>query len=163
MKKQQRMKEVRRKRRIMFTVLAVCIFCLTALLGGIKLKQAYDRKQEEKARIAAEEERRRQQEEEERRKLEERLNVQIDMDIYSEAAIVKDVQNNKVLASKNAEERIYPASMTKILTLLIAVEELSDLEEKVQIPVDEVLAEYERGASMAGFQPGEKVSVKDLL
>lgn len=48
MKKQQRMKEVRRKRRIMFTVLAVCIFCLTALLGGIKLKQAYDRKQEEK-------------------------------------------------------------------------------------------------------------------
>lgn len=51
MKKQQRMKEVRRKRRIMFTVLAVCIFCLTALLGGIKLKQAYDRKQEEKARI----------------------------------------------------------------------------------------------------------------
>ena len=119
MKKQQRMKEVRRKRRIMFTVLAVCIFCLTALLGGIKLKQAYDRKQEEKARIAAEEE--------ERRKLEERLNVQIDMDIYSEAAIVKDVQNNKVLASKNAEERIYPASMTKILTLLIAVEELSDL------------------------------------
>lgn len=163
MKKKQRMREARRKRRILFTVLAVCILCLCAVLGGIKQKQAYDQKQEEKARIAAEEERKRQQEAEERRKLEERLNVQIDMDIYSEAAIVKDVQNNKVLASKNAEERIYPASMTKILTLLIAVEELSDLDEKIQIPVDEVLAEYERGASMAGFQPGEKVSVKDLL
>lgn len=85
------------------------------------------------------------------------------MDIYSKAAIVKDVQNNKVLASKNAEERIYPASMTKVLTALIAVEELSDLDEKIKIPVEEVLAEYERGASMAGFQPGEEVSAKDLL
>ena len=163
MKRKQRIREVRRKRKILFGILTICILCLSVVLGGIKLKQAYDRKQEEKARIAAEEERRRQQEEEERRKLEERLNVQINMDIYSKAAIVKDVQNNKVLASKNAEERIYPASMTKVLTALIAVEELSDLEEKIKIPVEEVLAEYERGASMAGFQPGEEVSAKDLL
>jgi len=67
MKKKQRMREARRKRRILFTVLAVCILCLCAVLGGIKLKQAYDQKQEEKARIAAEEERKRQQEAEERR------------------------------------------------------------------------------------------------
>lgn len=163
MKREQRKREIRRKRKILFTVLAACILCLCAVLGGIKLKQAYDRKQEEKARIAAEEERKRQQEAEEKRKLEERLNVQIDMDIYSKAAIVKDVQNNKVLASNNAEERIYPASMTKILTAFIAIEELPDLEEKIKIPVQAVLAEYERGASMAGFQPGEEVSVKDLL
>ncbi len=163
MKREQQIREVRRKRKILFGIWAVCILCLLAILGGIKLKQAYDRKQEEKIRIEAEAERKRQQEAEERRKLEERLNVQIDLDIYSEAAIVKDVQNNKVLASKNAEERIYPASMTKILTALIAVEEIPNLDEKIKIPVDEVLVEYERGASMAGFQPGEEVCARDLL
>ena len=69
MKKEQRIREVRRKRRILFGILAICILCLSIVLGGIKLKQAYDRKQEEKARIAAEEERRRQQEAEERLKM----------------------------------------------------------------------------------------------
>ena len=160
MKKEQRIREVRKKRRIL---LGICILLLISLLCGIKLKQIYDEKQEEKARIEAEAERKRQQEAEEKRKLEERLNVKIDWDIYSEAAIVKDVKNNKVLAAKNGEERIYPASMTKIMTALIAVEEIEDLNKKIKIPVDEVLAEYERGASMAGFRPGEEVSAKDLL
>lgn len=160
MKKEQRIREVRKKRRILF---GICILLLISLLCGIKLKQIYDEKQEEKARIEAEAERKRQQEAEEKRKLEERLNVKIDWDIYSEAAIVKDVKNNKVLAAKNGEERIYPASMTKIMTALIAVEEIEDLNKKIKIPVDEVLAEYERGASMAGFRPGEEVSAKDLL
>lgn len=163
MKKKQKRKGVERKRRILFRTLAVCILFLLAVLGGIKLKQVYDRKQEEKARIEAEIERKKQQEAEEMRKLEERLNVQVNLDIYSKSAIVKDIQNNKVLASKNAEERIYPASMTKILTALIAVEEISDLDEKIIIPVDEVLVEYKRGASMAGFRPGEEVSARDLL
>lgn len=160
MKKEQRIREVRKKRRILF---GICILLLISLLCGIKLKQIYDEKQEEKARIEAEAERKRQQEAEEKRKLEERLNVKIDWDIYSEAAIVKDVKNNKVLAAKNGEERIYPASMTKIMTALIAVEEIEDLNKKIKIPVDEVLAEYERGASMAGFRPGEEVAAKDLL
>lgn len=163
MKKKQKRKGVKKKRRILFKILAVCILFLLIVLGGIKLKQIYDRKQEEKARIEAEIERKKQQEAEEMRKLEERLNVQVNLDIYSKAAIVKDIQNNKVLASKNAEERIYPASMTKILTALIAIEEISDLEEKITIPVDEVLVEYKRGASMAGFRPGEEVSARDLL
>ena len=70
------------------------------------------------------------------------------MNIYSKAAIVKDLKNQKVLASK-AEERIYPASMTKIMTALVAIEEFEDLDKSIVIPVDEVLALYERGASMA--------------
>ncbi len=153
----------KKKRRLVFGTLIVSIFFLLAVLVGIKLKQTYDRKQEEKARIEAEMERKREQEAEEMRKLEERLNIQINLDIYSKAAIVKDVQNNKVLASKNAEEKIFPASMTKILTALIAIEEIPNLEEKIKIPVDEVLEEYKKGASMAGFQPGEEVLARDLL
>lgn len=164
MRKEQRKKQLRRK----LAIVCTCSLAgFVAIFGGISLKWEYDQRQEEKLRIEREEAQKKQEEEErkaeEKRKLEERLNVKIDMNIYSKAAIVKDLKNQKVLASKSPEERIYPASMTKIMTALVAIEEFEDLDKSIVIPVDEVLALYERGASMAGFKPGESVSVRDLL
>lgn len=164
MRKEQRKKQLRRK----LAIVCTCSLAgFAAIFGGISLKREYDQRQEEKLRIEREEAQKKQEEEErkaeEKRKLEERLNVKIDMNIYSKAAIVKDLKNQKVLASKSPEERIYPASMTKIMTALVAIEEFEDLDKSIVIPVDEVLALYERGASMAGFKPGESVSVRDLL
>lgn len=164
MKREQRKKELKRK---LILASTGALTGLVIIFGGISLKREYDQRQEEKLRIEREEARKKQEEEErkaeEKRKLEARLNVKIDMNIYSKAAIVKDLKNQKVLAAQNSEERIYPASMTKIMTALLAAEEIENLDESVLIPTDEVLALYERGASMAGFAPGETASARDLL
>lgn len=160
MKKTQRKKQLRRK----ITVICISLLAGIALLcGGFYLKGKY----EEKQRMEREAEQKRKEEEarraEEKRKLEERLNVKIDLNIHSKAAIVKDLKNQKVLAAKSPDERIFPASMTKMMTALIAIEEIEDLEKIIVIPGEELDSLYQRGASMAGFLPGEAVSAKDLL
>lgn len=83
--------------------------------------------------------------------------------LYSKNGILMDLDSGKVLASLGAEERIYPASLTKIMTALLVVEEIPDLEEKVVVPENIFQPLYEDNASRAGFEPGEETRAKDLL
>ena len=61
------------------------------------------------------------------------------------------------------DERIYPASMTKIMTALVAIENLSDLNETITVPEDIFEELTAQDASVAGFNPYEQVTVRDLL
>ncbi|MBQ8012332.1 MAG: D-alanyl-D-alanine carboxypeptidase [Oscillospiraceae bacterium] len=83
--------------------------------------------------------------------------------IESSHAVLIDLDNHTVLADKGAEEIIYPASMTKLMTLIVAIEHTEDLNE-VFVMTDDILAPlYAQNASMAGFQSGEECTVLDLL
>jgi D-alanyl-D-alanine carboxypeptidase (penicillin-binding protein 5/6) len=64
---------------------------------------------------------------------------------------------------KNSEEKIYPASLTKMMTAIVAIENLPDLKEEIKLTHSAFQGLYEEGASMAGFQPGEQVKAIDLL
>lgn len=83
--------------------------------------------------------------------------------ISSRNALLMDLQSGEVLAQKNADEQRAPASLTKMMTILLAVEELPDLQQPVTLPEDIYAQLYAEDASMAGFQPGETVTVQDLL
>lgn len=83
--------------------------------------------------------------------------------INSPNAILLDVQRGQVLAEKDAAERIYPASMTKIMTAVLALERIENLDEYVVLSNEDFQNLYEQEASMAGFQPGEEVTYRDLL
>lgn len=83
--------------------------------------------------------------------------------LYSPYAILKELDSGDVLASRNASERIYPASLTKIMTALLAIENTPELDQPILIPEDIFSALYISHASVAGFQPGETVSGRDLL
>lgn len=92
------------------------------------------------------------------------LRSDLDLDhLYSPYAILMDRGSGEILAERGSKERIYPASMTKIMTVLLAIENSEDLEEKVVVPRDIFAELYEENASLAGFLPGEKVRRKDLL
>lgn len=83
--------------------------------------------------------------------------------ICSANAILIRADDGAILLDKNASQRIYPASMTKIMTALLAIEETPDMEKKVTIKkplIDELIRQ---DASMAGFKGGEQVSIHDLL
>ncbi|MBP3241458.1 MAG: D-alanyl-D-alanine carboxypeptidase [Oribacterium sp.] len=84
-------------------------------------------------------------------------------EVNANFAILVDTDSNLVIADKNGESRMNPASMTKVMTLLVACEHLSDLSEKVEITQDIVDYVQKEGASNCGFKAGEKVTVQDLL
>lgn len=83
--------------------------------------------------------------------------------LNSPYAILMDASTGEVLAEHNADTQMYPASMTKILTAVTAMESVSSLDETVTMPYEIYEALYEEGASMAGFEAGEQASVRALL
>lgn len=85
------------------------------------------------------------------------------VDTASRHAILLDAQSGQVLAQKRANERVAPASLTKMMTVLLAIEAEPDLDKAVTLPEDDFPMLYKEGASMAGFAPGETVTVRDLL
>lgn len=83
--------------------------------------------------------------------------------LNSPCAVLADPASGKVLAEHNGQKRICPASLTKIMTALLVIEKLPDLQETVTLPTEMFSMLYLRHASLAGFEPEEQVSVKDLL
>ena len=78
-------------------------------------------------------------------------------------AIVIDKTTNKVIAARNPHSRAFPASTTKVMTLLVAVENITDMEDTFTMSYAITDPLFVRGASVAGFLNGEVVSMTDLL
>lgn len=85
------------------------------------------------------------------------------LDTASRHGILLDAQSGQVLAQKRAHEKVAPASLTKMMTVLLAIEAETDLDRPVTLPEDIFPALDAQDASMAGFLPGETVTVRDLL
>lgn len=83
--------------------------------------------------------------------------------IDSDYAYVIDYQNNQVLGQKNASARMYPASMTKMMTAILALENLSSLDQKITITETMLDGLAEMNASVAGFKVNDTPTVRDLL
>ncbi len=88
-----------------------------------------------------------------------------EMDMDASHAILVDLSTGQVVAQRLADERIYPASMTKVMTVLVAAEALdaAELETRYTITADIVDAAVAEGATRAGFVAGEQVKLIDLL
>ncbi len=83
--------------------------------------------------------------------------------LNSSNAILVRLKDHAILMQKNSEEKIYPASLTKMMTAIVAIENLHDLKGEIKLTNSMFKGLYEVGASMAGFQPGEQVRAIDLL
>jgi D-alanyl-D-alanine carboxypeptidase (penicillin-binding protein 5/6) len=83
--------------------------------------------------------------------------------LYSSNAILIRLDDSKVILDKKSEEQIYPASLTKIMTAIVAIENITDLQQYITLPTTMFEILYEENASMAGFLPEEEVQVIDLL
>lgn len=83
--------------------------------------------------------------------------------LNSHNAILIRLEDNTILMQKNSDEIIYPASLTKMMTAIVAIENLSHLEEEITLTNSTFHGLYDAHASMAGFQPGEQVCAMDLL
>ena len=84
-------------------------------------------------------------------------------EVNANFAILIDADAGLVVAEKNGSAKMYPASMTKVMTLLVACEHITDLSEKLEITQDIVDYVKKEGASNCGFKAGEQVTMLDLL
>ena len=84
-----------------------------------------------------------------------------DFQIYSAGSVLMDASTGKVLLQKDMNLQLYPASTTKILTAIIAIEKL-DLTSKLTASRSAIMA-IPSGYSNAGIKVGESLSVNDLL
>lgn len=89
--------------------------------------------------------------------------VRLDDSIYSSYAVLIDLQSDTILAEKEARTVISPASMTKIMTLLVAAEHLKSLEDTVSITIEITDYCYVNGCSVVGYDIGETATVRELL
>ena len=83
-------------------------------------------------------------------------------EINSEAAIVYDMDADTVILDKNSDEVRSIASLTKIMTVLTAIENIDDFNASVTI-TSEMLAGIYWNASVAGLKSGDTVTYMDLL
>src|SRR5690625_3705396 len=81
----------------------------------------------------------------------------------AKSALLMEFDTGEILYSKESDKRLPPASMTKIMTLLLVMEEL----EKGTLTLDEMVRTSEYASSMGGTQiylePFEEMSVDDLI
>ncbi len=86
-----------------------------------------------------------------------------DFEVNAKSAVLMEANTGKILFCQNEDQKLSPASVTKIMTLLLIMEAISD--EKIS-PEDSVVIS-EHAASMGGSQvfleEGERMSVEELL
>jgi D-alanyl-D-alanine carboxypeptidase (penicillin-binding protein 5/6) len=86
-----------------------------------------------------------------------------DLKISAPSALLMEKETGKVIYEKNADEKLEPASVTKVMTLLLIVEAI----DMGKITLDDMVTTSAYAASMGGSQifleEGEKMTVRDML
>lgn len=87
----------------------------------------------------------------------------VELDIEARSALLMEKETGQVLYTKNEHEKLEPASVTKVMTLLLTMEAI----EKGAIAYDDVVTVSAYAASMGGsnvyLAEGEQITVEDLL
>lgn len=83
------------------------------------------------------------------------------LEINSKHAILYNLNEDKIIFEKNSNEITSIASLTKIMTTIVAIENIENLDAKVTITEKDFNGLYD--ASLAGFEVGDEVTYRDLL
>ena len=86
-----------------------------------------------------------------------------DEKFISKAVYLYNLTDDKEVLSKNENERLPMASLTKIMTVRVALKHITDLAEIAPVDTDAYHRAVDMNASMAGFRGGEATSYRDLL
>ena len=86
-----------------------------------------------------------------------------DEKFISRAVYLYNLTDDKEVLSKNENERLPMASLTKIMTVRVALKHITDLAATAPVDTDAYHRAIDMNASMAGFRGGEATSYRDLL
>ena len=87
----------------------------------------------------------------------------LDLDITSGNAIMYNLNDNEIIYEKNKNEEVSIASLTKIMTCIVALENINNIDDKVTLTYKDFEGLAEANAAVAGFKVKEEVTYRDLL
>lgn len=85
------------------------------------------------------------------------------LQVESKYVTIYSLNEHSAIYEKKAHEQMYPASLTKIMTTLVALEHIDDLEKEIVLGKDIFEGLEEEGASVAGYSVDDKAALIDLL
>ena len=83
--------------------------------------------------------------------------------IVSKNAIVIDRATGQIIMGKNYNEKIHPASMTKVMTAIVGIENISNMNKRTKVTQDIIDYCIINGLSVSGFESGDNPKIIDLL
>ena len=83
--------------------------------------------------------------------------------VVSENGVLIDLEKEEIIAMKDPYAKLSPASMTKILTILVAAEHIENLEDTFTITIGITDYSFSNDCSNVGFEVGEAVTIQDLF
>ena len=86
----------------------------------------------------------------------------IDLEIGSPSAILIDQVTGEIIYKKDPEQKMFPASTTKIMTALLTLEKNKDLNEKIKMSHDAIY-NLEPGSSHIALNEGETLTIEQAL
>lgn len=85
-----------------------------------------------------------------------------ELPVDAKAAILFEVDTGTMVYGYNMDEQLYPASLTKVMTCLVASELCEDLDEVITVP-EEVMARVDPSGSSMSLVSGEELTMEQLL
>lgn len=89
--------------------------------------------------------------------------TEVDVKLDSTYGIVMDISHNRVLLKKNADKKARPASLTKVLTAIVVLENTKDMNEKAKMYLSDYRYLHSIDTYTVGFRPGEMITMKSCL
>ena len=89
--------------------------------------------------------------------------AQQEITIYSDYYYMIDMANKQIILDQGSEEMIYPASMTKMMALIVSLEKITDTSDRVVLDQEIFAGLLQANASLAGFSLNESVTIEDCL
>lgn len=85
--------------------------------------------------------------------------------VYADAYMLINLDDSSfpIIAEKNKDKKKYPASLTKIVTAMVTINNVPDLSVKTKVSKGALLALAGTGAQVAGLEVGEEISIEELL
>ena len=87
----------------------------------------------------------------------------VELDITSGNAVLYNLNDDNILYEKEKDSEVSIASLTKIMTCIVALENINNLDDKIVLTNEDFKGLVEKNASVAGFRIGEEVTYRDLL
>lgn len=89
--------------------------------------------------------------------------LDIPVNVTSKSVLLINLDTNSAVFEKNVEERLPIASLTKIITALVVLDKVKDLEAKVPVKKEVIKSLYGTESSLSGIKVGEELSILQLL
>ncbi|HQD89985.1 MAG TPA: D-alanyl-D-alanine carboxypeptidase family protein [Syntrophomonadaceae bacterium] len=85
------------------------------------------------------------------------------VEVEAESYVLMDADSGKVLLAKNEHKRLPPASMTKLMTMILAAQDLEEGKVSVKDKVITSEEAWKMGGSQIYLEPGEEMTFEDMM